>query len=200
MLRIAGREPRPLLAAVAATVILQARPGRLLLLEARPAENRPPLRGLEGHRRFAPARGAGRGGLDPFPWRSRCWSLGRALGFATAAPFWFVAKTLVGEKRLFSRRPDEAAPAVDALQSLVLELHWPAPKPRPTSRRPASGDNFRRLTQGGGEADTGPKRRALGPVPAAPWPWSRGPNRPLVQIPALLLAAPLPGQRLLCAT
>ena len=27
-----------------------------------------------------------------------------------------------------------------------------------------------------------------------------GPNRPLVQIPALLLPTPLPGQRLLCAT
>jgi hypothetical protein len=92
--------------------------------------------------------------------------LSRALGLARAAPFRFVTKTLVGEKRLLSRRPDEAASAVDTLQSLVLELHWPAPKSPMLGRswRPVSGDNFRRLTQGGGGADTGPN--GVPPVPA----------------------------------
>ena len=141
------------------------RPWRLPLLEARAAQNRPPLRGLERHRRFASARCAGRGGLDPLARRSWCRPLSRALGLAGAASFWFVAKTLVGEKSLLTRRPDEPAPAVDALQSLVLELHWPAPKSPmlDRSRRPASGDNFRRLTQGGGGADTGPNDVLSGP-------------------------------------
>jgi len=123
------------------------------------------LRGLERHRRLSPARRACRGGLDPLARRSRCWSLSRALGLTRATPFWLVTKTLVGEKRLLSRRPDEAASAVDTLQSLVLELHWPAPKSPMLGRswRPASGDNFRRLTQGGGGADTDPNGVLSGP-------------------------------------
>src|SRR5215204_811425 len=82
-------------------------------------------------------------------------------------------------------------------------LSWNSIGPLP-SRAPRAGGLLQGTTQapdpgrrGGGH---GPERRALGPVPAAPWPWNRGPNRPLVQIPALLLSAPLPGQRLLCAT
>jgi len=58
-------------------------------------------------------------------------------------------------------------------------LSWNSIGPLPS--RPCSagaggllqGDNFRRLTQGGGGAGADPTGLTLGPVPAKPWPWRR---------------------------
>src|SRR6476646_6737485 len=88
--------------------------GELPGLEALLAEDRTSLRRPERNRRLLPACRAIRDRFHSFP---RCAGHRRSrgpLGFAAFAPLRLVLEVLVGEKLLFSRRPNELPAAVDA--------------------------------------------------------------------------------------
>ena len=98
---------------------------RPLLLEAFTAEDRTPLRGLEGHRGFALAAGTHRPGLDPLVVAAVLrQSQGlSALGLAVFAALGFVLELFVVEEELFTSGEDEVAATIDTLEDLVLEVH-----------------------------------------------------------------------------
>ena len=158
---------------------------KLALLEALPAEHRPPLSRTERHGRFLPAgrtvcccfhplsgsRGAG------------CWA-GCAFGLAALTALWFVFEILVGEEKLLARRPNELRSAIHARERLILELHRSYLSP--TRARPS---RVRRGRDGNG--------------PPAPSLHRPGPERTeyqpssLVRFASLLLPRPLARQGLL---
>src|SRR6185295_6832684 len=105
-----------------------ARPGEFPGLEALFAENRTPLRWLEGHRCLLAAGGAHGDGFHPFTGHARAGRTRRALALAAFAPLWLVLEVLVGEELLLSRRPDELRGAIHAAEDPVLELHWSPPR------------------------------------------------------------------------
>ena len=100
--------------------------GKLPLLEAFAAEDRPPLGWTEWDRGLLTARRAVGRRLDALT-GDACTGggAGRALGLAALAPFRFVLEILVGKEQLFTRRPEELGPAVHAVEGFVLELHRP---------------------------------------------------------------------------
>ena len=105
-----------------------ARPGEFPGLEALFAENRPPLRWLEGHRCLLATGGAHSDRFHPFTGHARASRTCRALALAAFAPLRLVLEVLVGEELLLSRRPDELRGAIHAAEDPVLELHWSPPR------------------------------------------------------------------------
>jgi hypothetical protein len=89
-------------------------------LEAFPAEHRAPLRGPEGHRRFAAALRAVRGRFHARVSPRASGSL--ALLLTRPAALGFVLEILIVEEGLLSRGEDEICPAVDALEGSVLKI------------------------------------------------------------------------------
>src|SRR5688572_12076763 len=108
---------------------------KLPRLEAFLAEDRPTLRGPEGHRGVLAARRAGRLGFDPFTHRGPRTRPVRPFGFAVLTTFRLVLELLVRKEKLFARCPDELRRAGHATQTLVLELHRSPPR----ARRPSTG-------------------------------------------------------------
>src|SRR5436190_7321480 len=105
-----------------------AGPGKLAGLEAFLAEDRPPLRRLERHRRLL-ATGRARGeGFNPLADGTRADRPRCPLALAGFAPLRLVFEVLVGEELLFPCRPDELRTAVHAPEDPVLELHRSLPR------------------------------------------------------------------------
>ena len=102
-------------------VSLSRRSGSAALLEAFPAEHRPPLSGLEWHGGLLAALRAGGGGFHPL-----ATVIAERLappGLARLAAFRLVLESLVRKEELLAGSEDELRPAVDALEDLVLEFH-----------------------------------------------------------------------------
>src|SRR4029450_1776023 len=103
-------------------------PGEFPGLEAFLTTEGPSLWRPEGHSRLLPA---GRACGDSLHTLSNNWPASRTTGpltFAGLAPLRFVLEVLVGEKLLFSSRPDKLRAAVHAPEDPVLELHRSLPR------------------------------------------------------------------------
>jgi hypothetical protein len=169
------------------TALHASRAGELPRLETLAAEDRTPLRGTERHRCFLAARRAVGRRFNAFAAnrraatsRTRC-----ALGFAALAAFRLIFEIFVGEEQLLAGGPDKRGPTVHAGQSLVKELH------RNLSRSPQGPP---RTAGCRGQA----RRHTRDPLHRV----SQHPAHSLsllVRFAALLLARPLPRQRLLGA-
>ena len=99
--------------------------GRLpLIAKTLPAQDWAVLRGAERDGSLLAALRADGGSLDAgVSLALRCADRRKAFRFAGLAAFGFVTELLVVEEKLFSSGEDEVSPAIDALQSPVLELH-----------------------------------------------------------------------------
>src|SRR4029077_832938 len=102
-------------------------PGEFPGLKAFLAEDRTALRRLEGNCRLLAARRTIRNGFPPLA-SDRASRTAGPFAFARLAALGLVLEILIGEKLLFSRRPDELRAAVHALKDSVLELHRSLPR------------------------------------------------------------------------
>src|ERR1035437_1803050 len=107
-----------------------AGPGELSGLKAFFAEHWASLRRFERYRRVFTAGRAGGGRFHALACRPAAVRPAGPLALARFAPLRFVLEVLVGEKLLFSRRPDELPAAVHAVQDPVLKLHRSLPRRR----------------------------------------------------------------------
>jgi|SRR5436309_9355104 len=92
-------------------------------LEAFLAENWTPLRRSEGHRGLLSTCRAGGDSLHALATNSPAGRAARPLAFTGLASLRLVLEVLVGEKLLFTGRPDKLCAAVHAPENPVLELH-----------------------------------------------------------------------------
>ena len=158
--------------------------GELARLEALAAEHGTALGRTEGHRSFLPASRAVRRGFDSLSAdggasrRAR-----RTLRLAGLAAFRLVLEILVGEEELLAGSPNEGGPAVYAVEGLILELHYSirTSLAHPVRSHPPTIANL--PPSAGGLP--GNQRSSPGPGPTV-----------LLRLAALLLARPLPRQRL----
>src|ERR1019366_1172771 len=107
-----------------------AGPGELSGLKAFFAKHWASLRRFERYRRVFTAGRAGGGRFHALARRPAAVRPAGPLALARFAPLRFVLEVLVGEKLLFSRRPDELPAAVPAVQDRVLNFHRSLPRRR----------------------------------------------------------------------